>query len=155
MTSPDTRVSITSDPRLLKAVRGLIRGYMNGLDFPYDRIEEIVLAVDEACSNAMRHSYCGSHDGVIEIELKSGERDVVIELRDYGVPVAEEHVQRKNVQAPDLDTLRPGGLGIQLIFEVFDDVEFTPGVDCGNHVVMRLRRPEAAHERDCSATKGL
>ena len=34
----------------------------------------------------------------------------------------------------------PGGLGIQLIHEVFDEVDFCPGEGGGNCVTMKLKR---------------
>jgi len=154
MTPADVRMTIASDPRLLEAIRGLIRGYVSGLQFPFERVEEIVLAVDEACSNAMRHSYCGCADGLIELELTSDSNNVAIELRDAGIPVPRECLERRPPAPPNLETLRPGGLGIQLIYEVFDEVEFHPGAERGNHVCMRLRRPDVALKQDRNATKG-
>jgi hypothetical protein len=41
---------------------------------------------------------------------------------------------------PEIDDLQPGGLGVRLIHEVFDEVHFCPGESRGNCVTMRLRR---------------
>ena len=63
-------------------------------------------------------------------------------VKDEGVPVALEKCERRAVPAPDPTSLMPGGLGVQLIYSVFDEVEFHPGKTSGNRVVMRVKRPE-------------
>lgn len=143
MTAPDLRIEILPEPRLLKAVRGLVRGYMNAQGFVPERAEEVVLAVDEACANSIRHSYAREPCGAVALEFRSDEHEVMIELRDAGIPAPSDRVRRKPAPAPNVATLRPGGLGVQLIYQVFDDVEFRPGSECGNHVIMRLRRTPA------------
>ena len=101
----------------------------------------VVLAVDEACTNAIRHSYKGAPDGELELLLRSNEHAIEIELADRGTPAPADCVMRKDDTTPDPDTVKPGGLGVQLIFKVFDEVEFYPGKDSGNRVIMRLKRP--------------
>lgn len=154
MNPADIQISFASEPRLLKAVRGLVRGYINALGFVHERAEEVVLAVDEACANAIRHSYGGQPGRNIDLELRSDDHFVVIELRDSGTPMPAQRAQPRKALPPDVATLRPGGLGIQLIYQVFDDVEFHPGAEQGNQVIMRLHRPEATHGQDRKATEG-
>jgi len=63
---------------------------------------------------------------------------------DQGRPAPWEVLDRKKeVEPPSLDNLTPGGLGIQLMHSVFDEVTFTPGEHVGNTVIMRLNRPAA------------
>lgn len=123
-------------------IRGLVRAYAAGLGFLEDRVREIVLAVDEACANAIRHSYAGRNDGTVALTLKSSAEWVELELIDAGAPAPAEKVARRELERPSTETARPGGLGVQLMYRVFDEVVFTPGATRGNHVMMRLRRPE-------------
>ena len=67
-------------------------------------------------------------------------------VSDEGVPCPPECTTRRKLEAPDVDDLQPGGLGIQLIHKVFDEVDFCRGVDGGNCVTMRLRRSEAREQ---------
>jgi anti-sigma regulatory factor (Ser/Thr protein kinase) len=87
----------------------------------------IVLAVDEALANVIRHGYKGAHDRPIQVsfyreEFKSGEgaQDALkIQIVDQGVPVkAEKLIGRA------LDDIRPGGLGLHFIREIMDSVQF-------------------------------
>lgn len=136
----DFDIELRSEPRLLHSVRGLTWRYVRGAGFSEDRTDEVVLAVDEACTNAMRHAYHHRTDERVWLRLASNDAWLQIEVRDEGTPAPEESVQPKELVCPDPDDLRPGGLGVQLIYRVFDEVEFMPGASQGNRVRMRLRR---------------
>jgi len=139
-THEDIRVELNADPRMLRAVRGLVRGYIEGWDFPEDKVLEVVLAVDEACTNAMRHAYNNEPGNRLVLWLRSGETCIEIELRDEGEPAPPGRVKRKKIVVPDKETLQPGGLGVQILYEVFDEVQFAPGEERGNRVTMRLNK---------------
>ena len=141
MTAPDIRLEVLSKPKLLKPLRALLRCYVIAQGLAEEQAQSVVLAVDEACTNAIRHSYSGSPDGKLELLLRSTAEAIEIELADHGTPAPANCVMRKDDRTPDPDTIQPGGLGVQLIFTVFDKVEFYPGKECGNRVVMRLKRP--------------
>ncbi|HRK33408.1 MAG TPA: ATP-binding protein [Candidatus Hydrogenedentes bacterium] len=142
MKNADINIDLVSDPRLLGSVRGLVRTYLLNEGFDSDRASEIVLAVDEACTNAMRHSYGGSTDNRLRLTVRKYARGIEFVLRDRGVPVPVEKCERKEIAVPDAAHLTPGGLGVQLIHRVFDEVKFQPGKTAGNRVVMRLISPE-------------
>jgi anti-sigma regulatory factor (Ser/Thr protein kinase) len=136
----DIRVEWRSAPKLLRGIRGLVRCYVADHGFSDERCDEIVLAVDEACTNSIRHAYHGAPDRALELVLRSNDMELVVELRDQGKPAPWEVLEPKEVKPPDLDNLTPGGLGIQLMYSVFDEVTFTPGEHEGNTVIMRLSR---------------
>jgi len=136
----DIRLKVLSDPRMLCAIRGLIRGYTKNLGLAAERAEEVVLAVDEACTNSMRHSYEGRTDGLLEITLRSDAEAIEIVLRDRGRPAPKELVKPGGSSPVNAGTLKPGGLGLQLIRRVFDGVSFRPGREKGNCLLMRLDR---------------
>ena len=141
MKQDDIHIDLVSDPRLLASVRGLLRTYLLNEGFSGDRAGEIVLAVDEACTNAMRHSYGGKTEGRLRLTVRQHDGAIEFILKDKGVPVVPEKCARKELAAPDASSLTPGGLGVQLMYTVFDDVTFRPGKKTGNRVVMRLKRP--------------
>jgi anti-sigma regulatory factor (Ser/Thr protein kinase) len=134
------RLEVCSDPRLLGVIRGVLRGWMEAFDLGGDKRHEVILAVDEACSNAMRHAYQGRCDESVELVLAVSEDWLEFTVSDQGSPCPPEAVQRRPMETPDIDRLKPGGLGVKLIHEVFDEVTFHPGENAGNRVTMRLRR---------------
>ncbi|NUM53713.1 MAG: ATP-binding protein [Candidatus Hydrogenedentes bacterium] len=142
MKQDDIHIDLVSDPRLLASVRGLVRTYLVNEGFSSERAGEIVLAVDEACTNAMRHSYGGKGEGRLRLTVRLHDGAIEFILKDRGVPVAPEKCERKELAAPAPDALTPGGLGVQLMYSVFDDVKFSPGKKAGNRVVMRIKRPD-------------
>jgi len=139
-----TRIEISSDPRMLAGVRELVSLLSRRLGFDEMSASQIALAVDEALSNVICHGYCRQTGHPIWISLDEtgdGQRPglrVVIE--DEGKQTACERIRSR-----DLDDVRPGGLGVHIIHEVMDEVEYTPREGGG----MRLRmervgnRPQA------------
>lgn len=87
----------------------------------------MVLAVDEALTNVIRHAYLGQTNQPIEISFRRCQiqkdgtvRDALeIVLADRGVPVKIEALQGRS-----LDEVRPGGLGLHFIRESMDRVQF-------------------------------
>jgi anti-sigma regulatory factor (Ser/Thr protein kinase) len=136
----DLRLTIRSDPKLLAAVRSLVRSWVDSWDIDIKTADEVVLAIDEACTNAIRHAYEGRCDGAVELTLHAEPEHLEFQVSDTGVSCPSEHTQRRPLRPPDVDDLRPGGLGIQLIHEVFDEVDFCPGEGGGNCVTMKLKR---------------
>ncbi|NIP90019.1 MAG: ATP-binding protein, partial [Gammaproteobacteria bacterium] len=49
-------LEIAAHPRLLSTVRGMVRSYLAEAGFARERTDEVVLGVDEACTNAIRHA---------------------------------------------------------------------------------------------------
>jgi len=137
----DMRIETSSDPKLLPAIRGLVRGYFSRFGLSSERVADVVLAVNEACSNSIRHSYGNEPSGRVELVFRSNHGEIEVELRDDGVPAAPEHLARISLAPPELSALRPGGLGVQFIYQVFDETEYHPGKQRGNRVVMRLHLP--------------
>jgi len=136
----DFRLEVRSDPRFLRCIRRLVRGWAEAAGAAPDAIDEMVLAVDEACSNAIRHSYGGQCDRFVELTLRADEEFLEIRLCDQGDPCPPEHRERRVLEAPDPDRLEPGGLGVHLMHSAFDEVEFISNENHGNCIIMRRRR---------------
>lgn len=136
----DFRLTIRSDPRLLAAVRCLVRAWVERNGFDANEAGRIVLAIDEACSNAIRHAYEGRCHESMELRLRSDPKALELILCDHGSPCAKDKSAPRKLETPTPDNLRPGGLGVQLIHEVFDEVDFRSGSPRGNCVTMRLQR---------------
>lgn len=87
--------------------------------FPDEEAQFIILAVDEACSNVIRHAYDGRTDGEVMLSCSSKDNRIEFLLVDKGRSwQADEHRPRS------LDEVRPGGLGIHLIRSVMDEVRY-------------------------------
>ncbi len=132
------QLTLRSDARWLATARKMLHGYLEALGVDAACAEDVVLAVDEACANSIRHSYEGRGDGELQLEFRSNSDSITIELRDQGLTAPGERVARARANATG--TLKPGGLGVPLMHAVFDRVDFFPESPQGNRVVMVLRR---------------
>ena len=103
-------------------------------------VEDVVLAIDEACQNIIRHAYGGESDQEIVLSIIRHDSHVEIQLRDFAPPVSPDCLKPR-----DLDDIRPGGLGAHLIQEIMDDVSIEPSPD-GRGNVMRMRKFVNRHE---------
>jgi len=96
----------------------------------------IKLAIDEACTNIIRHAYKGKTDGKIKIEMGIGPTDLKTKIVDYGKPF-----DFKAIKDPDLnqyvDIGKKGGLGIWLIRKVMSRVTYRAYPDRNELVMYR------------------
>ena len=136
----DLRLTVRSDPRFLGSIRSLVRGWLEACGLAGDVVDRVVLAIDEACANSIRHAYEGRCNETLEVSLREDGGYLELTVCDHGAPCPPECIEKRALQPPAADDLKPGGLGVQLMHEVFDDVNFSSGATGGNCVIMRLER---------------
>jgi len=98
---------------------------------------DIVLAIDEACQNIIRHAYKGDADGEIELRIDREGENLVFALLDQAPLVDPEAVKGR-----DLDDVRPGGLGTHFIQELMDRAEFLPRPEGSGNLLRMVKRIE-------------
>lgn len=140
MSAPEISIELAADPRLLRGVRGLVEWYLSDVGLDGDRAKEVVLGVDEACTNAIRHS-CGDPGDTFSLSLSCVEEWIEIRIEDSGECPPPEVFDKGLPSPSQIEDATPGGLGIGLIREIFDEVEFCGGEVRGNCVTMKIRRP--------------
>jgi serine/threonine-protein kinase RsbW len=96
------------------------------------------LAVDEACSNIIRHAYGGDPAGEFVVAIRIAAGVCEIQLTDYGEPYDPQEIPPP-AMGSTIEEAQPGGLGLYLIRSVMDEVHYTPGPQ-GNRLVMVKRR---------------
>ena len=100
----------------MRSVRAALRTALDAQGVDPQLRDQLVLAVDEACTNIIRHAYCEDANGKIALHL-SRERDMLMfELCDEAPAV-----DPKCLKARDLDDCKPGGLGVAFIETLMDD----------------------------------
>ncbi len=103
------------------------------LHFSIDEIEDIKLAVAEACTNAIQHAQDSAY---IEIKCEALNEGLRINVRDYGRGTRPETIRSRNIEEE-----RVGGLGVFLIRSLMDDVTYDVHPDNGTQLVMLKRLP--------------
>ena len=111
------KFTFTSDSCQLADVRRCVRSFLEKCGFDECSIQLLVLGLDEACTNIIRHAY--AHNGKpVRLEMRDRVRFV---LRDYG-----RSCDPKCIRGRDLEDVRPGGVGVHIIRQVFDYVKYEP-----------------------------
>ena len=113
------KIEFSSHTANLALMRNFVRGFLEAYPFSDRECTLMVLGVDEACTNIIRHAYHLRDDQLISLSLEGLNRCVRMRLRDYGK------------QSPPLaikdrphDLIKPGGLGLYLIQNAFDKVDY-------------------------------
>ena len=108
----------------LKGVRDFIRGSLKNHGVPDLEVSEIVLAIDEMCSNLMIHAHHCNPEDLFELHIQiEKDQPVVFEIVDDGTVFDINHFHE-----PALDNIinqkRKGGLGIRLVKSIMDKIEY-------------------------------
>ena len=135
-------IRIPSDPRFLKIIRMTVSHLCELLGFSVEEQKSTVLAVDEACTNIIKHAYKGDPEQVIKITFKLLPDGLKVLLRDYG-----RKADLKQMKSRKLSDVRPGGIGIHLIKSVMDVVKYDNTLEQGNELTLikylRQKKEEA------------
>jgi sigma-B regulation protein RsbU (phosphoserine phosphatase) len=121
---------VPASARELKQVRDAVRQAALGGGCSPACADDVVIAIDEACQNVIRHAYGGDPGGEMVLEVERHGDRLVVWLRDFA-----RSVDASTVQPRDLDEVRPGGLGVHLIREVMDESDFIP---CPSGNILRM-----------------
>ena len=125
--------------RELSLTRTVTRTALNNQGWSTDIVEAIVLAIDEACQNIIRHAYRGECDAPIMLHIElQGERLMVI-LMDQAPAVSSDCMQPRA-----FEDLRPGGLGCHFIQQVMDHVSMEPSPS-GQGNILRMTKDIKNH----------
>lgn len=109
---------IPSKPEYVGVVRLTLAAIASRIGFDIEKIEDMKVAVAEACTNAITHG-CGCNgEGNYNIDFVLTEEKIIISVYDNGVGC-----QLDSIEEPDLNIPKEGGLGIFIIKSLMDDVE--------------------------------
>lgn len=124
MESRTFRLTLPARVSTLEQVRRFLEERASGHLLP-KALHELTLAVDEACTNVIRHGFKedASREYAVEIELRSGA--VVVGIWHDGPPFEPPAIPPAT---PDLRQSllqrKRGGLGMSLIYKLTDEVEY-------------------------------
>jgi anti-sigma regulatory factor (Ser/Thr protein kinase) len=97
------------------------------------------LALDEACTNIIEHGYGGEGKGDIECSVESTGEGIKITLKDKGKPFAPDQIPEPNLKV-DLEDLKSRGLGLYLMKNLMDEIDYHFENGAGNTLIMLKRK---------------
>ncbi|MBA3011769.1 MAG: ATP-binding protein [Desulfobacula sp.] len=131
MASGKIQLSIPSHPQYLQLVRGVVKKATGIIGVSRKDSDHIILAVDEACSNIIKHSYMNNPEKTIDISIGTQGKELHILITDYG-----KKCDIRQLLPRDIDIIRPGGLGLYIINHAMDSVEYDCSASGKNQVRM-------------------
>lgn len=122
------RLSIPAEAEYLDIVRLTLYGIASKMGFSYEEIEDMKVAVGEACNNAILHGYGAEASGQIHLAFeRATDEELTIRIKDEGssfLHTSESmggHVL--GARAATVHELTVGGLGLYLMQALMDKVE--------------------------------
>ena len=121
-------LSLPSKPEYVSVARLTASFVANKMGFDIEAIEDIKLAVGEACNNAVIHS--GSHD-TYNLEFIQSNETLVIEIKDFG-----NGFNTNSYVEPKLEEPQENGLGLFIIKSLMDSVSIESEEGQGTRITM-------------------
>ena len=125
----DVKLTLPARPENVSVIRHVLGAFAEALRLPDDLVEDLRLAVTEACTNVVRHAYPADVPGPVEISIVPTDGFVTVVVSDHGRGIGASS-----------DTTGPG-LGLPLIAAIADEVELQPVPGGGSRVAMTFARP--------------
>lgn len=128
-------------PEFVAVARLTVAAIATRLAFDINDIEDIKVAVAEACTNAIEHG-CPSTQcaEMIALRFEIGDESLTVTVEDTGDGFNPDTVTRQR-GGHGTATLTERGLGMLLIEALMDDVEFSSTPERGTQVRMMKRLP--------------
>jgi serine/threonine-protein kinase RsbW len=125
--SSDVRLILPARPENVAVVRHVLGAFAESLRLPAELVEDMRLAVTEACTNVVRHAYHEGEPGPIDVVIRpDGDRlDLIVTDKGRGL-------------GPSPDVAGPG-LGLPLIAALADSLELQHLPSRGSRVAMSFR----------------
>ncbi|GAB1475956.1 ATP-binding protein [Bacillota bacterium] len=123
------KFSVPGKPEYVGTIRMAVSCLANSIGFDVEAIEDIKVAVSEACNNALCHRTAGCGDYEVSCEL-SKERMVVSVADNAGGFNPEAYIE------PCLEEPKEGGLGIYIIRALMDEVYIFTEIGTGTRIKM-------------------
>ena len=142
---PDICISIPSRAEYVRVVRLALLGVASRMSFSYDDVEDIKLAVAEACNNAIVHA--GDSDALVKVTLTPYTDRLEIEVTDSGRVPPPGLVAPRNKAATRNEELRESGLGLFLMQTLMDKVGHETGADSDTKVHLVKYLPGSPHRK--------
>jgi serine/threonine-protein kinase RsbW len=126
-------LNLPAEERLVPAARSSIAGFLLAAGVSEDTVDDIVLAIDEACSNILQHAFPPGHPGSYELRADLRPEEVVVEVADDGVGFEAMELRQGG-------TLDLTGRGLDIMRRVMTSVEVeSPRPGGGTRLRLRKR----------------
>ena len=128
--SETIKLSVPGNPKFVSTIRLAVSSMANHAGFDVEAIEDIKVAVSEACNNIITHGGIGHDEYYVICSIDKGMLE--IQVNDEGVGYEVEDYSH-----PNLDEPGDHGLGLFIIRALMDQVEVQSKVGSGTSIRMK------------------
>ncbi|WP_042352490.1 anti-sigma B factor RsbW [Bacillus massiliigorillae] len=118
-------MKVPAKPEYIGIVRLTLSGIASRMGFLYEDIEDLKVAVSEACTNSVQHAYTDSDRGEVLIGFGLYHDRLEMMVADHGNSCDLEQIRQDlgpYEEHHEVEFLREGGLGLYLIETLMDKV---------------------------------
>lgn len=138
-TTYNTEICASGDTAELAKIRAFVEEHAKQFGFSEGDVMKIALAVDEACSNLVRHAYKHDKNQKFCVRVETKGDQFIVSILDNGPTF-----NPLNVASPDMKEyfkkLKPGGLGVQIMRMVMDELSYIPASQTQPQNALRLAK---------------
>ncbi|MBU1106515.1 MAG: ATP-binding protein [Candidatus Riflebacteria bacterium] len=120
------KMHVQGSPETLALIRRVIAACVQHLDLSAALLNDIKLATTEACTNVIKHAYKFDDSMSFDLKITTSEEVFVVEVfyNDPGFIPA-------NIPVPNLNEIKEGGLGVFIIKNIMDHVDYITDGESG------------------------
>jgi serine/threonine-protein kinase RsbW len=142
-------VQTPGDIGYLHRIRDFIAGMAVEAGLAAHDIDNIELVVDEACANVIGHGYApDTPNKELTVRMEINTTKLVLTVIDHAKPFNIVHYTPREINELKAEG-RDGGLGIRLIKQIMDEIDYQTRADGHNELIMTkyFTPPPRAEER--------
>ena len=131
----NNKLSAFGDYQELEEIRDYVRKKAKVFGLPENKVNNITLAVDEACSNLIHYNINFDSNKKFTINVIENKNSISVLIKDTGKPFDLLKVDSPNMEKY-FKEFRHGGLGIHIIKKIVDKIEYIPSEDNGTNTLI-------------------
>lgn len=116
-------LSLPADTRLLGPTRKALGAFIREFGASSEIVDDVILAVDEACSNVMQHAYPPGPENNFLLRAELHKERILIEVVDDGVGFDGFNLVTQRAGGDDDRHLAPSGRGLEVMRRLMTTVE--------------------------------
>ena len=121
--SAEQQLTLTNNIYELERLEPFLMEFFDRHNLDMALLPSVNLALEEVLANVIMYAYQEGTQGEVNLSAKIDNEDILVEIKDMGVPFNPLQQQEVNLDVP-LEERQIGGLGIFIIKEIMDKVEY-------------------------------
>ncbi|MCR4738071.1 MAG: SpoIIE family protein phosphatase [Bacteroidales bacterium] len=121
--SAEQQLTLTNNIHELERLEPFLMEFFDRHNLDMALLPSVNLALEEVLANVIMYAYQEGTQGEVNLSAKIDNEDILVEIKDMGVPFNPLQQQEVNLDVP-LEERQIGGLGIFIIKEIMDKVEY-------------------------------